>query len=143
MNADRIGLEGEFSESELPLLGRRAGMAEWDDGVVRILDRRALPLSEKYVECSTTEEVAIAIEEMVIQGAFTLAIAAGYGLALSCSDGPDVLKDIQSAAARLGNTANYIESCLFPFSVCGGGSGGGGDGGGGGGGGGGGRVYVV
>jgi len=104
MNADRTGLEGEFSELELPLLVRRAGMAEWDDGVVRILDRRALPLSEKYVECRTTEEVAVAIEEMVIQGAFSLSIAAGYGLALSCSNGPDVLKGIKSDAARLEKT---------------------------------------
>lgn len=104
MNADQPGLEGEFSESELPLLVRRAGMAEWDDGVVRILDRRALPLSETYVECRTTDAVAVAIEEMVIQGAFSLSIAAGYGLALSCSNGPNVLEDIQSGAARLEKT---------------------------------------
>ena len=104
MNTDRVGLEGEFKESELPLLVRRAGMAEWDDGLVRILDRRALPLSEKYVECRTTEEVAAAIEEMVIQGAFSLSIAAGYGLALSCDAGPDVRKEIRSGAARLGKT---------------------------------------
>ena len=101
MNKCRLGLEGEFEEAELPLLVRRAGMAEWDDGVVRILDRRALPLSEKYVECRTTEEVAIAIEEMVIQGAFSLSIAAGYGLALSGGDGPDGLEGIRAAAARL------------------------------------------
>ena len=104
MGADKLGLEGEFREEELPLLVRRAGMAEWDDGVVRILDRRALPLSETYVECRTTEEVAIAIEEMVIQGAFSLSIAAGYGLALSCSNGRDVLQAIQSGEARLRET---------------------------------------
>lgn len=101
MNKCTLGLEGVFKESELPLLVRRAGMAEWDDGVVRILDRRELPLSEKYVECRTTEEVAIAIEEMVIQGSFSLSIAAGYGLALSGSDGPDGLEEIRAAAARL------------------------------------------
>lgn len=99
--SDRPGLEGEFKESELPLLVRRAGMAEWDDGVVRILDRRELPLSEKFLECRTTEEVAVAIEEMAIQGAFSLSIAAGYGLALSAGAGPDALDDIRSGAARL------------------------------------------
>lgn len=104
MDADKPGLEGEFREAELPLLVRRAGMAEWDDGVVRILDRRALPLSEIYIECRTTEEVAVAVEEMVIQGAFSLSIAAGYGLALSCINGQDALKDIQSGAARLRKT---------------------------------------
>jgi methylthioribose-1-phosphate isomerase len=104
MGADKMGLEGEFREEELPLLVRRAGMAEWGDGVVRILDRRELPLSEIYVECTTTEEVAVGIEEMVIQGAFSLSIAAGYGLALSCRDGPDVSQAIQSGAARLKKT---------------------------------------
>jgi len=101
MSSDRLGLEGEFKESELPLLVRRAGMAEWDDGVVRILDRRALPLSEKYIECETTEEVAVCIEDMVIQGAFSLAIAAGYGLALTDPDSPNIQAAIHSGAARL------------------------------------------
>jgi methylthioribose-1-phosphate isomerase len=99
--SNRLGLEGEFRESELPLLVRRAGMAEWDDGLVRILDRRELPLAERFVECRTTEEVAIAIEEMVIQGAFSLSIAAGYGLALSGNNG---LNEIRSAAKRLTST---------------------------------------
>jgi methylthioribose-1-phosphate isomerase len=98
---DRLGLEGEFNESELPLLVRRAGMAEWDEGLVRILDRRALPLTEKYLECRTTEEVAVAIEEMVIQGAFSLSIAAGYGLALSASAGQSDMEGLRPAADRL------------------------------------------
>lgn len=100
-NIDRLGLEGEFNEAQLPLLVRRAGMAEWDDGVVRILDRRALPLSETYVECRTTEQVATAIEEMVIQGAFSLSIAAGYGLALAAQGSPNDSTAIHSGAARL------------------------------------------
>ena len=47
MGSDRLGLEGEFNESELPLLVRRAGMAEWHEGLVRHLDRRALPRAER------------------------------------------------------------------------------------------------
>ena len=101
MGSDRLGLEGEFNESELPLLIRRAGMAEWDEGLVRILDRRALPLVEKYLECRTAEEVALAIEEMVIQGAFSLSIAAGYGLALAVKTGQSDLEAIHAAADRL------------------------------------------
>jgi len=104
MTTNPLGLEGEFPEDELPLLVRRAGMAVWDDGVVRILDRRALPGSEQYVECRTTEDVAVAIETMVIQGAFSLSIAAGYGLALSCIGGKDILGRMQSAVARLRST---------------------------------------
>jgi methylthioribose-1-phosphate isomerase len=97
---NKLGLEGEFKESDLPLLIRRAGMAEWDDGVVRILDRRKLPLTEQYLECRTVEEVANAIENMAIQGAFSLSIAAGYGLALAGSDA----QAIQLSAERLINT---------------------------------------
>jgi methylthioribose-1-phosphate isomerase len=80
---DRLGLEGVFVEDELPLLIRRQGMADWCDGVVRILDRRALPHEERYVDCSRVEDVARCIEDMVIQGAFSLSVAAGYGLALA------------------------------------------------------------
>jgi methylthioribose-1-phosphate isomerase len=96
-------------------------MAEWDEGLVRILDRRALPMSEKYVECRTTEEVAVAIDTMVIQGAFSLSIAAGYGLALSASDD---LHDIRSAAARLLKTRptglalqRMMDACLKSAEV--------------------------
>lgn len=96
-----MGLEGEFKESELPLLIRRAGMVAWDDGVVRILDRRRLPAEESYVDCHTVEAVANAIEDMVIQGAFSSAIAAGYGLALSDQK---TLDGFQSDAARLIDT---------------------------------------
>jgi methylthioribose-1-phosphate isomerase len=78
---DRQGLEGVFTESELPLLIRRQGMADWCDGVVRILDRRALPHAERYVDCKSVEEVARCNEDKVIQGAFSLSIASGYGLA--------------------------------------------------------------
>ena len=95
------GLEGVFVESDLPLLIRRAGMADWDNGVVRILDRRRLPLEESYLECRTTESVAKAIEEMVIQGAFSSAIAAGYGLALGEQKSPE---GIRADAARLIDT---------------------------------------
>jgi methylthioribose-1-phosphate isomerase len=114
---DRLGLEGEYKESELPLLVRRAGMAEWDDGVVRILDRRALPLTEKYLECRTVDQVAEAIEDMVIQGAFSLSIAAGYGLALAAVDNDIVA--IEKAAARLRRTRptglalqRMLDACL-------------------------------
>lgn len=118
-SGDKVGLEGEFRELDLPLLIRRAGMAEWDDGVVRILDRRELPLAEKYLECRSVEDVATAVEEMAIQGAFSLSIAAGYGLALAVHDGADQLSDLRSAASRLATTRptglalqRMLDACL-------------------------------
>jgi len=96
---DRTGLEGVFAEKDLPLLIRRQGMAEWRDGVVRILDRRALPHAERYVDCESVEEVARCIEDMVIQGAFSLSIAAGYGLLLAVQDGADSDQRMKLVAA--------------------------------------------
>jgi len=102
---DRLGLEGVFVEKDLPLLIRRQGMADWCDGVVRILDRRALPHEERYVDCETVDQVAVCIEDMVIQGAFSLSIAAGYGLALAANEtGSDCQARLQAATERLKRT---------------------------------------
>lgn len=102
---DRLGLEGVFAEDELPLLIRRQGMADWCDGAVRILDRRALPHEERYVDCRSVEDVARCIEDMVIQGAFSLSIAAGYGFALAADEHAGVkdlsLAFLQRAYSRL------------------------------------------
>jgi methylthioribose-1-phosphate isomerase len=48
-----------------------------------IIDRRCLPSKTIEVVCNDYEEVARAIEEMVVQGAGDIAIAAGYGLYLA------------------------------------------------------------
>ncbi len=102
---DSLGLEGVFVEKDLPLLIRRQGMADWCDGVVRILDRRALPHEERYVDCESVDQVAVCIEDMVIQGAFSLSIAAGYGLALAANEpGSESLTRLQAAAGRLKKT---------------------------------------
>ena len=101
---ESLGLDGFYKESELPLLIQRKGMAVWNDGVVEILDRRKLPHLQEYINCHNTEEVAIAIEEMVIQGAFSISIAAGYGLALSAQNSITSMDGICNAALRLKKT---------------------------------------
>ena len=102
MSSPILGLEGVFAETEIPLPMRRSGMADWCGDHVNMLDRRALPLQEQYLQLLTTEDVAGAIEEMAIQGAFSISIAAGYGLALSASEHPESdLTAIRQAADRL------------------------------------------
>ncbi len=59
----------------LPTIAREA------DAVVMI-DQRKLPAEEAYVVCRTHEEVAVAIETMVIRGAPAIGVAAAYGIAL-------------------------------------------------------------
>jgi methylthioribose-1-phosphate isomerase len=96
-----LGLDGEYREGELPLLVTRRGMASWVGDHVRMLDRRALPHRQVELACRTVDEVAVAIETMAIQGAFTLAIAAGYGMALSASDGAASVDALRAAHRRL------------------------------------------
>ncbi|QGT98918.1 S-methyl-5-thioribose-1-phosphate isomerase [Candidatus Syntrophocurvum alkaliphilum] len=56
-----------------------------EDAVVMV-DRRYLPHKIVEVTCNNYEDVAWAIEQMVVQGAGDIAIAAGYGLYLAAID---------------------------------------------------------
>lgn len=49
---------------------------------VRLLDQRKLPLVEEYVDCHTYQEVAAAIQTMVVRGAPAIGVAAAGGIAL-------------------------------------------------------------
>jgi methylthioribose-1-phosphate isomerase len=99
---------------------RRAGMAQWLGDRVLMLDRRQLPLNEIYLQLKSTEQVAKAIEEMAIQGAFSISIAAGYGLALSAPQGVvSNIAGLELAATRLIQTrptglaiARMMKACL-------------------------------
>ena len=55
---------------------------EWKQGRVIMIDQRKLPGEEVYVECSDHEQVARAIETMVIRGAPAIGVAAAYGIVL-------------------------------------------------------------
>jgi methylthioribose-1-phosphate isomerase len=55
---------------------------EWKDGKVVMIDQRKLPLEEVYVEARDENEMAEAIETMVIRGAPAIGVAAAYGVAL-------------------------------------------------------------
>ena len=55
-----------------------------------ILDQRALPHLETYIEARTSGDVATAIREMAVRGAPLIGIAAAYGLALAYIRGEDV-----------------------------------------------------
>ncbi len=66
------------------------------DREVVMLDQRKLPLEEEYVRLSSAEDVARAIETMVVRGAPAIGIAAAYGVVLAGGD--------PSAIERLGRT---------------------------------------
>ena len=70
------------------------------DREVVMLDQRALPRAEEYVRLERVDEVAVAIETLVVRGAPAIGIAAAYGVALAASHGLDV----DAAIARLRHT---------------------------------------
>jgi methylthioribose-1-phosphate isomerase len=82
---------------------------KWQDGAVVMLDQRRLPLEEIYNTYTTHEQVAEAIEVMVIRGAPAIGIAASMGVALAAREasgktGKAFHKFMEQALARLGRT---------------------------------------
>lgn len=55
---------------------------EWTGEGVRMLDQRLLPTEEKYLMLRSYEEVAEAIQKMVVRGAPAIGVTAAMGLAL-------------------------------------------------------------
>ena len=55
---------------------------EWQDGKLLLLDQRKLPLEETYIACYDHEEVAQAIETMVVRGAPAIGVVAAFGVVL-------------------------------------------------------------
>src|SRR5260221_1316714 len=55
---------------------------EWTNQGVRFIDQTRLPTEEVYVTCSTHQEVATAIRDMVVRGAPAIGVAAAMGIAL-------------------------------------------------------------
>lgn len=58
----------------------------FQDGVVKMVDQTLLPGQWKEREYMTHEEVARAIETMVIRGAPAIGVAAGYGIAMGAKE---------------------------------------------------------
>ena len=79
---------------------------QWRDGRVIMIDQRRLPHEEIYLTCSTYQEVAQAIQSMVIRGAPAIGVAAAMGVALginasSAKNKDDLEKDFLGISERL------------------------------------------
>ncbi len=73
---------------------------DYRPGTVVLLDQTRLPVQETYVELDTVEEVARAIETMVVRGAPAIGITAAFGMALAAHRG----EPLEAADARLRRT---------------------------------------
>jgi methylthioribose-1-phosphate isomerase len=65
----------------------------FEDGVVKMVDQTLLPGQWKEREYSTHEEVARAIEGMIVRGAPAIGVAAGYGVALGAREYAELKPD--------------------------------------------------
>src|SRR5438477_11199672 len=55
---------------------------EWTSSGVRFIDQTKLPTEETYVTCTTHQQVAEVIRNMVVRGAPAIGVAASMGIAL-------------------------------------------------------------
>jgi methylthioribose-1-phosphate isomerase len=79
---------------------------EWQDGKVRMIDQRCLPVKFEVLKFDRYQEVAQAIRTMVIRGAPAIGAAGGFGMALAAresqaSNREALMADLQEAAKTL------------------------------------------
>ena len=72
----------ERMDQGMPFLLKYENVAWYEDGKVRILDRRVFPTEVRFVECESYQEVRQAIADMVTQSAGPYT-AVGMGMALA------------------------------------------------------------
>ncbi len=89
-------------------MSERAGQwftLRWRDDTVELLDQRRLPGEEHYLELTTVEDLAQAIECLAIRGAPAIGCAAAMGVALGA---------VRSAASDVGALIEELEAQVFP-----------------------------
>lgn len=65
------------------LAAEKVKAIDWRNGVLYLLDQRALPFEQTWHACTDAAEVAQAIRSMVVRGAPAIGISAAYGLAMA------------------------------------------------------------
>ncbi|MGB1276444.1 MAG: hypothetical protein ACPG77_11910, partial [Nannocystaceae bacterium] len=79
------------THAPIPLseVGLRPVLLRGDGRALRLLDQRALPGRETWLELTEVEPIARAIETLVVRGAPAIGCTAAYGLAVCCLRFPD------------------------------------------------------
>jgi methylthioribose-1-phosphate isomerase len=82
---------------------------EWTDSGVRFLDQTKLPTEETYVTCTSYEQIADVIRNMVVRGAPAIGVAAAMGIALGvkhsrASNIAELKQDFETIADVIGKT---------------------------------------
>src|SRR5216684_4050565 len=82
---------------------------EWTNSGVVFIDQTKLPTEEVYVTCTTHQQVADVIRNMVVRGAPAIGVAAGMGIALGvknskAENGADLKKDFDQICETIRQT---------------------------------------
>ena len=82
---------------------------EWTHHGVRFIDQTKLPTEEVYVNCTTHQQVADVIRNMVVRGAPAIGVAAAMGIALGVKNskaesGADLKKDFDEICETIRQT---------------------------------------
>lgn len=88
------------ADEGLAFLLKYENVAWYENGAVRILDRRCYPNPVSFVTCRSTAEVAAAIKDMVTQSAGPY-LAAGMGMALAAKEAEDFSPEAQFEYLRI------------------------------------------
>lgn len=92
---------------DMPFMLRYENVAWYEDGEVRILDRRVYPKEIRFEICRTHKEVARAIKDMVTQSAGPYT-AAGMGMALAAYEARNLKGEV---------LLNYLEDAAETIST--------------------------
>jgi methylthioribose-1-phosphate isomerase len=79
---------------------------EWTDRGVCFLDQTKLPTEEIYVTCTTYQQVADAIRNMIVRGAPAIGVAAAMGIALgvknsTAENGAELKKELEQISETI------------------------------------------
>ena len=82
---------------------------EWTDQGVRFIDQTKLPTEEIYVNCTTYQQVADVIRNMVVRGAPAIGVSAAMGIALGVKNSKaenvgDLKRDFDQICDVIGKT---------------------------------------
>ena len=82
---------------------------EWTKSGVVFIDQTKLPTEEVYVTCTTHQQVADAIRNMIVRGAPAIGVAAAMGIALGVQNSKarnvaDLKKEFDEICANMGQT---------------------------------------
>lgn len=82
---------------------------EWTDQGVRFIDQTKLPTEETYVNCTTYQQVADVIRNMVVRGAPAIGVSAAMGIALGVKNSKaenvgDLKRDFDQTCDVIGKT---------------------------------------